>query len=80
MDDTKQLITVILNDEDVHYKFDTSDKAHLEVAIKQIKNDKRPLESVKDEIKEEFDKADFTYHDDVKPESQDADLLFLIDR
>ncbi|WP_156520048.1 hypothetical protein [Loigolactobacillus backii] len=50
------------------------------MAIKQIKNDKRPLESVKDEIKEEFDKADFTYHDDVKPESQDADLLFLIDR
>ncbi|GEK29600.1 hypothetical protein [Furfurilactobacillus siliginis] len=72
----RKLITEILNTEDVSYTISEPQNGKITLMITQLKNDKRPLATVEQEIVHELDRAELTYTESLNP---DADTAMKVD-
>ncbi|GKT02705.1 hypothetical protein ACRYI5_05295 [Furfurilactobacillus sp. WILCCON 0119] len=68
----RKLITEILNTEDVSYTISAPEDGKITLMVNQLKNDKRPLSLVEQEIVHELDRAELSYTETLNPDANTA--------
>jgi len=79
MNKERQLIYVILNDEDVEYDLEELPDKYV-VYIRQQKGDSRDLPLVNTEIQNLFKDAELDFQEKVKPANHKADIVLVVKR
>ncbi|WP_048000818.1 hypothetical protein [Lactiplantibacillus herbarum] len=79
MNKERQLIYVILNDEDVEYDLEELSDQYV-VYIRQQAGDPRDLPLVNTEIQRLFKDAELDFEEKVKPANHKADIVLVVKR